>query len=591
MNKNKITDMIAELRTYNGRLRPKYLRNLRLYTYSMNISLDTIKEGGTIGYWQMLGNSNYTSSINENVIQSCIDALTSQLCSKNALPSITTVNGTFAQQQVAKQAEQYFTSLYEEQDVNKTVTNAFKDACIFGVGAVFIDNDTKTIAKVLPWQLHYRPAEEVYGKLTRIYYERKAFPVTLLPFSYKTSSEYVTYGLYFDTVNHIKATLVDNTVVKVEEYAAPVLPFTFLHYSNPLVGRDSLSVVDILYGIQMKLDEAYSTIAEAIKRNPAQTFVVPEGSGVKVSQLNNRVGQILTYKPIEGVTNPVTAVTPNFIADQYLSFVEQLKNDAYKLVGISELSSQGRKPAGLDSGKALKTMNDLESERFEVQYKQVINAYVDIAKKCIWLFDGTILPDDSNRLPIYWDSLRENISKLKIHFSALDFLSKDPSTKFDEIQMLVANGIIPRSRAAIYYGMPDSDAAYSYANNSINAVLAVINQAIVSNDFEIPDYVPLDLLKSEITNTLLNMKSVENVNNQDDIEKLKLLYQEVLNKQKVMNSQVMNEQAQADEQAFNTGLQRQLQTQGSLLRQDLEIKQEYDNANANNASTDLYVHN
>ena len=139
MDKKKILDNIAELSQYRDRLRPKYLRNLRLYTYSMNVSLNQIKSGNIVGYWNLI-NSEYTSSINENVIQSCIDAITSQVAAKHTRPFFNTINGTYKQMQIAKQAQQFFDFIFDEQDVNKIITEAFRDACIFGRGFVYYDN-------------------------------------------------------------------------------------------------------------------------------------------------------------------------------------------------------------------------------------------------------------------------------------------------------------------------------------------------------------------------------------------------------------------------------------------------------------------
>ena len=562
MDKKKILDNIAELSQYRDRLRPKYLRNLRLYTYSMNVSLNQIKSGNIVGYWNLI-NSEYTSSINENVIQSCIDAITSQVAAKHTRPFFNTINGTYKQMQIAKQAQQFFDFIFDEQDVNKIITEAFRDACIFGRGFVYYDNYTHKVEKALPWQVIYRPAEETYGKITRVLYQKDWFPTTLLPedLKYKGKEDYVTLSDYYDTVNNVRATLINGQIVKTEPYLAGDIPFIKLSYVSPIYGRDTSSVVDLIYGIQMKLDDLYNLISEASRLNPAHTVIVPQGSDVKVSQLSNKVGQMLTYKPIPDITNPVSIMTPNFIGDQYMQTVEQLKNDAYELVGISKLTAQSKKPTGLDSGKALKTMNDIESERFEVQMKQVIRAYTDLTRLIIKSENPEefILPADNKRFPIKWEQIQEQYTNMSIQFSNLDYLSNDPSERSKQINDLVASGIISRSHAARYFDSVDLEASYSFANNSLNAVEAVIDQAIVNNDFTIPEYIPLDLLCQEIVNTMLSLKAVENEENIKNIENLKLLYKEAVNLKNQIAEQNNQNAATADEQAFQTQLQRQAQ--------------------------------
>lgn len=312
----------------------------------------------------------------------------------------------------------------------------------------------------------------------------------------------------------------------------------------------------------MKIHEIYRTVGEAIDKNPAQTFIVPQGSDVKVSSLNNRVGQIITYKPIEGVTNPVTAVTPDFIANQYIETVQMLKNDAYELVGISKLSAQSVKPTGVDSGRAMKTLNDIESERFEVQFKAILRAYCDVARIFIKVMnpDDYILPEDRNRLSIKWEAIQEIYDKMKIQFSSMSSLSKDPTQRATEIDMLVARGVIPQSKASLYYEMPDSESAYSYANVSMNAVLAVINQAVMNEDYTIPPYIPLDLLCNEITTTMLSLKANENEQNKIDIGRLEVLYKEALKMKNAIDNQVAAQNQQIDNDNFALQLQRQADT-------------------------------
>lgn len=562
MNKNEVLSAINELKALNGKWKGKYLRNLRLYLYSMNVSLSQIREGNLVGYWSLVNNKdNMTSSINENVIQSCIDALVSQLASKNTRPYISTVNGTYNEMQIAKQAQQYFDNLYDDQKVTVKVTEAFRDACIFGTGFIYIDPDKKTIDKALPWQVMYRPAEDSYGNITRVYYEREWYPTSFLP-NYKGKEEYVTYGVYYDTANKVRATIINNKVENIYQWDCDALPIVKIHYNNPLFGKDTTSIVDILYGIQMKLDDLYGTISEAIRRNPALTFIVPQGSDVKVTALNNRVGHILSYKPIEGITNPVSSVTPDFIASQYIDMVNMLKNDAYELVGISKLSAQSQKPQGLDSGKALKTMNDIESERFEVQYKAVISMYIDIVKRCIKLFNpnDSILPNDSMRNPVLWQDLLNEYDKIKIQFSGLDILSKDPSTKVEQLNQLIQLGVISQAKASQFFDMPDIDAAYNYISNASNAVQAIINQCLSEDDYTIPDYIPLETLKNEIVNTMLSLKSVENPQNVIDIQKLEMLFKEADAKANLIITQQNQNAAQVDEQMFQQNLQRQVQT-------------------------------
>ena len=539
VNNNDIQTAAAQLKAIGSSRRSKYFRNYRRYNYTPFADLENIAQPSVVGYYEQPAEieEDTTQTPQINIIKSCIDTLTSKIAQSKVRPFFNTQNGTFKDIQTVKQAQAFFDLYYDLQNVNKKVSEAFRDACIFEKGVVYIDPITKEISKALPWQVYVRPAEVTYNKVTRVYYERKDYPTTLLDEALVKKAkcenyDYVSYGVYYDTFNHVRAELINNTVVNTETYKPNKVPFVFLHYCSPIFGDTSQSIVDMLNSIQLEIDNLMMKIKDASQLNPALTFCVPKGSSVKTSQLNNRVGQILEYNATPNMTgSPVTVATPAFIDGQYMSLVEQLKQSAYELVGISQLSAMSTKPSGLNSGVALSTMENIESDRFETQLNQVIRAYVDIAKTCIEVFpeEDTILPEDNQRLSIKWKDIVEESNKMVVQFSAADSLSKDPSTKLQQLQMLAQTGIIPQTRIAQFMELPDIQSGYSLSNNAINAVLTCINDCIEKNIFEVPDYIPFTMLKEEIINTQLSLKAAasEENDNTADIAKLTKLYESV----------------------------------------------------------------
>ena len=541
MTNEEIKFAINELVSLGEKYRGKYNRNLRLYEYTRNINIDDIKDGSTVGYYYR-GYEETSSDVQQNIIKSCVDTLVSKIASQKVRPFFNTVHGSFRDFQICKQAQQYFDLLYDMQNVGQTVDMSFRDSCIFSKGVVYTDEVEKKIKRALPFNVYTRPSEETYGKLTRVYYKQKAYPVSLLPENIKkkikTDLQYVDVGLYYDIVNHVKAYYIpqaegeENLIV--EKYERDTLPFVFIHYSNPVVGSDATSIVDLLYGIQIEIDTILQKITEASRLNPAMTFFLPEGSQVKASQLNNRVGNIITYRPTPTMTaSPVTTSTPAFIDDQYLQLLDNLKTTAYELTGISKLSAQSAKPVGIDSGLGLRTITNIESERFQTQFNQVIRMYVEIARTCISVFDpdDDILPQDQKRVNIKWKDIVEEYEKMSIQYSGADALSKDPATKLQQLQVLAQAGVISQTRIAQLMEIPDLESGYSMANNSINAVMTVIDDCIMKDEYEVPDYIPIPLLKEELINTMLSLRASDHPKNVLDIAKLTQLYQNVCDKE------------------------------------------------------------
>ena len=561
ITEQKIRDRVSELKSLNESRLSKYYRNYNYYNNTPAGTLKGIRNPSIVGLYNIdespENDTTLTPSI--NVIKSCIDTLTSKIAQSKVRPFFNCINGTFKDINVCKNAQQYFDQYFDIEEVNKKVSMAFRDACIFDHGVIYVDSETKSITKALPWQVFVRPAELTYNNVTRAYYCQNDYPVSMLPEKYRNKvlkanpdQEYVTYGIYYDTVDQCKAVYISELdFVEIEKYEGNRVPFIFLWYNNPIHGGSSVSVVDMLYGIQKEVNTLMSKVKDASQLSPALTFFLPDDATIKSTQLNNRVGNVITYKATSDMSgSPVTVATPNFIDSQYIELINNLKETAYEMVGISQLSAQSKKPSGLNSGIALQTVEDVESERFEEQLNQVIRCYVEIAKTCLRVFpkEETILPDTPNRLDVRWGDIVDEEKKMQIQFSAADSLSKDPSTKLQQLQQLAQVGVIPQERIAQFMELPDLEGGYSLSNNAINAVLSVIRDCIESDNYDVPDYIPIPMLKTEIINTQLSLRAANFIKNQEDIEKLNQLYNVVVQMEQQMNQPTPEEQAMQQQQ-------------------------------------------
>ena len=546
MTENELMQNISELRSYMGGRLAKYMRNYRRYNNTPYTNVQNIRNPTPVGYWQndFSNETDTTPTPSINVIKSATDTLWAKIAQSKVRPYFNCINGTFKDIQTVKQSQQFFDQFYDAQNVNKKVSDAFRDSCVFERGSIHIDPMAQNIERVMPWQVYLRPSEEHYGKLTRGLLERKEFPVTLLPddlqkkvHAENEALQYCTYLIYYDVNAHVMARVIEGLgIYKIDKFEGTRVPFVQLYYCSPIVGNSSLSIVDMLNSIQLEIDVLMAKVKDASQLNPALTFFVPEGSNIKVSQLDNRVGNVVHYRPTPSqTTSPISSSSPAFIDPQYMQTVEELKNLAFEMVGVSQLSATSKKPSGLDSGIALSTMESLEADRFTTQLNQVIRAYVDIAKICIDVFpkDANILPESDMRLKLKWKDIVEEVDKMSIQFSGADSLSHDPSVKLQQLQMMAQAGILPASRIAQFMQIPDLDSGYSLSNSAINAVMTCIQNCLeAKGDYVIPEFIPFTMLKEEILNTQLSLFSI-NVNGQNDkdIEKLNRLFDQCEDKE------------------------------------------------------------
>ena len=592
---DRIRQKISYLKSVNENKRYKMLRNLWMYEYDNHITFDDLDRYQSVGYYW---NGESTNNVNENVIRSCIDTLTSKIACQKVRPFFNSVNGSWKDFELCTQAQQFFDVLFDEYNVNDIVTLAFKDACIFERGMIYVSNTG--IERMLPWTVYTNPAEDSYNRNTELLWECKKYPKALLPFDIKTSQDLVTYTRYWNTKEKVFYTWIPEANYNQVETYEKELPFVQIYYNKPLFGSSCSSVVDVLFGIQDQIDNLIRTCAIAAKRNMPKTYWVPEGTDVKAGSLNNEVGQVIPYRPIPGASGvPVICDEQRIIDPQYRDLIDKYKQDAYELVGISQLSATSQKPQGLNSGIALSTMENIESDRFETQLNQVIRCYVDLAKKCINILDAKelILPQEKTRAMLNWDDLIGAAKSFNIQFSAAESLSKDPSTKLQQLQSLAQAGIIPQSHIAKYLELPDIESAYNITTNALNAVMSLIKETIEGDEVPvIPPYIPIPTLKEECLNMMLSLRGANYEQNKADIDKLMLLYNAIQDTSEAMRpeEEVPPEGAPAEqigEQPMMEGMPMGEPMNTGMMNESIPPAPEIapENINVANTMTDNYV--
>lgn len=579
MTKEKLIKNILEIESHQKAWRQKCRRNLILYEFTPNMDLTSQNDSTTVGFYNA-GNAENTSMIQENVIRSCIDTLGSKIASQKVTPFFNTVNGTFREIQVVKAAQQFFDILYDELNVNKTVVQAFVDSCITDRGIIYVNKDNKNIERIQPWQFFFDPREYAYGQLTHCAFKKTDYPASLL--TEKTDLQTVTLHEYWSIKEHIHATYIEElNKVSFDKWDANILPFAILRWSNPVKASSSTCVVDLLFGIQKQINYLLSQIKDASKSSFGIKYIVPTDSDVKINRLNNSNGEVIEYTPQmtpNGVM-PVQPITPAFMDGQWFTALQQFKQDAYEMVGISQLSAMSQKPSGLNTGVGLQTMEDIESDRFETQLNSVIRVYVDIAKICMEVFDPLeeVLPSSIYRGHITWKDITEARNLMSIQFSSLDKISKDPVVKQQIISQWVNSGYISRAHAMQLMEVPDDTRGYSLMNNSLNAVMSVIDDCVEKDIYDVPIYIDTALLKEEITSTLLSLKAAQNPENEVDIEKLqRLMYEaEAMNKNAMTSAEFAATQSLQEElTAAIPGIQQMAIQEGSKLGLDAAIQQQ-----------------
>lgn len=466
-----------------------------------------------------------------NVIKSVIDSLVSKLANQKVRPYFNPVNGLFSTRAIIKQAQQYFDIVFDKEHVQEKISNAYRNGCIFGIGYVFFNPFLKTIEVPGTWQVAVANTEAGYGKPTKLLIEYKNFPVTLLDkyeLKGKYSTEYVNFKLMFDIIEKKMYAFVNNVKAIEKPYKAEQIPVIPIYHTKPVFGTRTVSIVDELDGIQTNIDIINSKISAAAQLTPANVTYVETGSSLQPADISNKTGKVYSVKMGPGQNQlPVVNVSPAPFDPMWNQLLESYVKQAYEIIGISQMSAQSQKPAGLDSGVALQTLSDVEDSRFMTQVENYVRAFVDLANLIIEVMDDdSILPKSVDTSEYSWEDIRRQKDLFKIQFSAMSILSKDPSVKLQQVMQLSQLGLITADKLATYLDSPDLEDVYKNAASIADAVEAVVDNAINKEEYEIPDYVSYQSL---LTSILGWENKLYSSGDKESLEKIHKLKEKLLN--------------------------------------------------------------
>lgn len=493
---------------------------------SIDLRTNTEYQNGFYYGFDYKQDSDLFNSAYFNVIKSVIDSIVSKLANQKVRPFFTPVNGTYKTRRIVKQCQQFFDSYYEFQRIQSKITKAFEESCIFSVGYLFVNPLTYEVEVPPSWNVATLNTESVYGEPTKLLIKYPNYPTTLLDKlginDANINSEYVTLEMYCDIAEKVFEVYINNSLVKSISYTAERLPIVKIFYNVPILGNYTPSIVEELDGIQTQIDLISAKISAAAQLTPANTTYVLEGSNLSPGDINNRIGNVYGVKCPPGMsTLPVMNVTPSPIDPYWQSLMEYYIQKAYEVIGISQLSAMSKKPNGLDSGAALQTMEDVESDRFETQVMQYVNAFIELAKTVIAVIPDTadILPNTKQSKSFKWSDVKKQSDLFKVQYSAQSALSKDPQEKLKQVLQLREQGFLSNYEVPLYLDLPDLQNAYEGAQAVENAVDALIERCIEEGDTDIPEYIDYQQLAQKITivENQLSASYTGNKKNDEDV--------------------------------------------------------------------------
>ena len=505
-----------------------------------------------------------------NIVQSMIDTAVAKITKNRPLPYFLTSDGDFSQTRRAEKLTQFIEGQFHAANVFEIMPKVFKDACIFGTGIVKVLREGKKIIceRVFPDEIKVDNNESIYGKprqMHQLKWIHKDVLISMFP-NKRGSIEGVisdtTYGIDKTTVNGDMVlvteswklpdgdkengfhciTIINDTLFK-ETYTKNYFPFVILRWNEKPLGFWGQGIAEQLAGLQLEINKLLKVIQVSMHLVSVPKIFIEASSKIVTQELNNQIGSIIRYAGAKPEQGSLGSIPP-----ELFSQLDRLYQRAFEIVGISQLSAGSQKPAGLNSGKALRTYNDLETERFSLVAKQYEKSHLDLAEIMVD-FAKDIGKETRNyeiKVPgskflktISWKDVNMDDDQYIMQIFPVSAFSQDPSSRFQEIQELIQAGFIPKEAAMKLLNFPDLKGFYSLEQASIENLEMQIEKMIDKGEYESPE--PFQNLAYGIKLMQQAYLKYKNDNAPDD--RLELLRQWMSDAQELLLSATAQQQA------------------------------------------------
>lgn len=499
---------------YDSKRQTQYQISTRLYGNSNLVGLN----GLSFTKIQSVTNA-LKDRLTYNICQSVVDTIAAKMAKSRPKPMFLTSGGDYKIQKKAKQLEKFMDGVFYENNITKLSPIIFRDAAISGDGFVhvFAKDGRVKYERVLANELYVDWADGFYDEPRQLHRVKnidrqvllEAFPnkrelilnansasadmlgaaqniadlVTVVESWHLPSGLGAKDGIH--TINIAEGNLFD------EKYTKLHFPFAKLSWCKRVWGYWGQGLVEQIQSIQLEVNKILWVIQRSFHLAGSFKVFLENGSKIVSEKINNDIGAIVSYSG-----TPPQYVVPQIVPLEMYTHLIRLKDSAYEQAGISQLSASSQKPAGLDSGKALREYNNIESDRFMVVGQAYEAFHLDLAKlsleaaKEIYEEDKSFsvkVPGSKFIQSIKWKDVDMEDDEYILKMFPVSSLPQDPAGRLQTIQEYIQAGFISPRTGRKLLDFPDLEQVEDLANAQEDYLNEVFEKIIEDGEYTAPE--------------------------------------------------------------------------------------------------------
>ncbi len=436
-----------------------------------------------------------------NVVAPLVDTAEARITQARPRPFFKTVGGSWSQQRQAKKLQKFIDGIFDEVNAYRIGAQALKDAALLGTGCVkvFTRNNRIKAERVLMSEIlvneilgfDSKPPEiaqvkevarESVKKMAQdLGKEEEALPYIekLISVASRSSSFYTdmveVYEIWYlasgdkdDKDNYRPGRhviLIDGYTLLDEEWKHDYFPLLFIRWRESPTGFHGLGIAQQVMSTQIEITSTVKNISKNHHLHANPRVLSPNGSGLNPNHITNAWGTILEYTP----PYKPELWAPQIVSPETYQWFQMMYEKCFELTGLSTQSAFAKKQPGVNSGKAMREMSDIQSDRLAPISQRYENFYLDMAKAFVdcaeELEEYSVISKGSRMAErLSWKEVKMPKDYYTIQLFASNFLSRTPSGLFEDIQDLLQLQLIDSVVARKLLDFPDLQQVFDQEN-------------------------------------------------------------------------------------------------------------------------------
>lgn len=458
-----------------------------------------------------------------NLCQSVIDTLVSKIAKNKVTPTFVTSGGVWKMQRKAEKLSKFVDGVFYENKAHRLQVMQFLDAAIWGDGFIHVypDMQTKKVCaeRTLPHEFLVDILESSVtdpSQLHRVKYTQRDtvkdyWPDSADEVEHVNPADSQELGGLASAVDLLKVTeswhlpsgpeagdglhviACGDVILMKEEWEKDYFPFVKFKYSRRPIGWYGQGACERLSPLQLAVNREMILVDRSSWMMGSFKILLENGSKVVSQHLNNDVGTIIHY-----TGTPPQYITPPSVDANKQAYIDGLIAKGYQQEGVSQLSAASLKPMGVNSGKGLRTLDNIEDDRFLFTQQDLEENGLELARQMIEAAKDIYKTKKTYKTTFVGTRFIETIDWKDINLTADEYvmkafpvsaLSQDPAERFDQIQEFMQAGMLSPRAGRKLMSMPDVEMSDALAN-AAEDLLCKIFEEMLDSEGEDDDYHP-----------------------------------------------------------------------------------------------------